>query len=583
MILHLLELSRLHLFLVGATSSLVFGYALTGQFQWNMMWIVMLDWFIVNFCNNATDWKEDSVNNVSYSSTAKKNHNTIVIFSALVTFISFLPHFWFLPCLFGPRVLGHALGILYNFPVLPGHKRLKQIYPLKNAASCLGFLITLFLYPLSCYDLAPGVNIWNVVGLLGFFIPLEIAFEIIYDLRDLPGDRAAEVHSFPVVCGSAWAKRAVIILDLVSIVSMFGALGFDFLEWKHGVMVFGALLHLSVFFYLNHLDFHPSHVIIITWSFVLCQITYVLWILFGLPSTASYFLGEITPIKIIDISMVLIGILTTWWSKQFFSLPQFILAYLSIALAGGLCENSVIILYDFYWYNERVWTVMAGVMPLEVTLIWPQVIFTTYRLMKESFGLQSWKLAFIGSMEVFGLAYFVEICCVSRGFWSWSKSNFAGVPIIGVLGWAFFAFCALIALYQLEKGNVWAIVSLPVYSVLVVHSGVLLLWYCGFWYISDIEIPVSYVAFGSLVSLPVLLIQIRHLRNKIQITVVQEFPRICAALVLSYTLLRGNPPLELLVLTAVLLIPFLGCLSLGWPAFLLAERDENIRSSTKTS
>lgn len=575
----LLKITRMHLFMVGATSSLVFGSMITGEFQWILMLIVLFDWFQVNLCNTATDWKEDRFNRVSYSKLALNNHKKIITFCSITTSISFLLHYWYLPNLLLPRMIGFLLGFLYNFPVLPGKKRLKQINPLKNLASCLGFIITLFIYPISSFPIANNVDFLFILSLLGFFIPIEISFEIIYDLRDINGDRYAEVHSFPVVYGSAWAKRAVIILDICSISFTLLSLGFEFIEWKQGVIVFGAILHLLVFYYLNLKEFNPSKVIILTWSFVFCQITYVLWILFDFPVEANYFLGELTPIKIIDFSMIFIGILTCSWSTKFFSWKNIFLGYFFISIGGLVCENSVIILYEFYEYNLPIWTVIVGRMPLEVCLIWPQVIFTSYRLMRETFGFSSFKLCFFGCLEVFGLAFFVEICCVSRGFWFWNCSNIAGVPILGVIGWSVFAFCAFYALYALENQNYFPILLLPIYSIFMVHFICVGLWFCGFSIISQYEIPLRYVSISAASSLPILAYLLTHFRKNFELTLVQEFPRLCAAFVLFFTLLKGNPSIDLIIICITFALPFLGALSVGWPDFLLAERRSNINNS----
>jgi hypothetical protein len=43
----------------------------------------------------------------------------------------------------GLRVAYHSLGLAYNWPLLPGGRRIKQLYFFKNSASAAGFLIKL--------------------------------------------------------------------------------------------------------------------------------------------------------------------------------------------------------------------------------------------------------------------------------------------------------------------------------------------------------------------------------------------------------------------------------------------------------
>ena len=42
----------------------------------------------------------------------------------------------------------HALGLVYNWNMLPRRTRIKQLYMLKNITSAVGFLLTCFVYPL---------------------------------------------------------------------------------------------------------------------------------------------------------------------------------------------------------------------------------------------------------------------------------------------------------------------------------------------------------------------------------------------------------------------------------------------------
>jgi len=548
------------------------------------MAIVLFDWFLVNFCNTAADWKEDSFNNVEFSQLAKRNQSMIKWVCLVLTLVSFLIHTVIFPNLLWMRIVGHLLGIMYNFPVLPGGKRLKQLYMLKNLSSCMGFLITLFGYPLSCLPLREDVSLYYIIVLIGFFAPLEISFEIIYDLRDEKGDKLAGIQSFPVANGIAWSKRAVIMLDIISICVMLLGLALEIVIWKDGVMLCGVVLQLILFYFLNLTGFQKSHIIWLTWAFVLSQLQYVCWNLVGLPTEASFLFGEITPIKIINIGMIVIGVLTCAWSRKFFSLTQFLVAYVSIAISGGICENSVIILYDFYHYNQIIWSYYVGVMPLEVTLIWPQVIFTSYRLLRENFKVSGLKMAVIGSMEIFGLAYFVEISCVSRGFWSWTKSNLAGVPIIGVLGWAIFAFCAFLALDSLSRSKSWwQTIILPISSAIVVHIGVVGLWFLGFWYISEFDIPVDKLAPVLMVGSPIMLVILyKFCRHRLELTVAQEIPRLCAAFLLLFTFLKGNPSRDLTLVVCSLALPYFGVLKLGWPEFLKQEREQELNYAKST-
>lgn len=57
----------------------------------------------------------------------------------------------------------------------------------------------------------------GIVAIVAFFFVFEHTFEIVYDLRDLEGDRACGVPTYPVVLGVARASSLVVVLGLASI------------------------------------------------------------------------------------------------------------------------------------------------------------------------------------------------------------------------------------------------------------------------------------------------------------------------------------------------------------------------------
>lgn len=446
------------------------------------------------------------------------------------------------------------------------------MYMIKNLASCLGFLITLFGYTFASKEISPEVDLPFVLALFGFFAPVEIAFEIIYDLRDIEGDRQENIRTFPVVHGKEWAQSLVITLDIISILLVLLALELKIIQWKEGVLLFGAVLHLLSFLVLASTNYDPQYTILVTWAFVAAQVQYAGWVLTSMPVEAQFLFGAITPTKIIDIGMLVVALLTYVWNRDRFTTIQFVVAYLMIAVSGGVCENTCIWWYDFYHYNQEVWYAYVGAMPIEVTIIWPQVIFGSHRLMRENFGLQGVTLAAVGASEVFGLAYFVEIVCVSRGFWTWTKSNIMGVPIIGVIGWAVFAFCAFLTLEVMRKDrplSVLPVLCLPLLSMGAVHATVIALWQCGFAYVSEIDLSENLVCAGSLVgSLGMMAaVALFPVRSWVNLRVSQEIPRLVAAGLLFYTLLKGSPSWQQIVISVAFALPYLGCLRWDWPFF----------------
>jgi len=87
----------------------------------------------------------------------------------------------------------------------------------------------------------------GVVALILFFVPFELTYEILYDLRDIKGDRAEGVPTYPVVHGELRARQIIDGLLIGSSVVLLVALGFGFLGVREGLMLAAPIL--QVFFY----------------------------------------------------------------------------------------------------------------------------------------------------------------------------------------------------------------------------------------------------------------------------------------------------------------------------------------------
>src|SRR5262249_5982637 len=141
----------------------------------------------------------------------------------------------------------HALGMAYNWRILPGRRRIKQLYFWKNTASAIGFILTVFAYPLAAgrgMGLVVRMEPVGVVVTAAFFILCELSYEVLYDLRDADGDRAEGVATYPVVHGERIAMQIVDGLVLASCAIAVGGYVAGFVPWRVVVMIAAPLFQL---------------------------------------------------------------------------------------------------------------------------------------------------------------------------------------------------------------------------------------------------------------------------------------------------------------------------------------------------
>jgi 4-hydroxybenzoate polyprenyltransferase len=283
---------RLHITVIAALGVVTFGWLFTGRYPWFLMAVCALDWYLVNLMNRIVDLEEDQVNEIMGARFVLLHRRWLLGLSLAVFFTSIPVVHLLNPKITLIRITSHLLGALYNWPLLPGRRRLKQLYFWKNTASALGFLITLFGYPLATFCLGNtaftfprGITWLGVLFTAVFFFLFEISYEVIYDLRDVKGDGIAGIRTYPVVHGEAMAVHIVDGLLFSSVAVLVFGYVLSIIPWRIFIMVAAPLLQF--FFYRRALPrgITPQDCIMLTWLGAGLLFVYHLWIVAGFPGS----------------------------------------------------------------------------------------------------------------------------------------------------------------------------------------------------------------------------------------------------------------------------------------------------------
>lgn len=148
--------------------------------------------------------------------------------------------------------------------------------------------------------------------------------------------------------------------------------------------------------------------------------------------------------------------------------------YLLLAVAAWLGEQSCIVLYGFYHYAPG-WHVRVGHVPILVPLIWPLVVLSACDVARALWPrLSAPALALLAATLVGLDASLVEVVAVRAGLWAWAEPGHLGVPVIGILGWAYFAVGAAWVLMRLP--GAWRVALLAV-GPLCAHVLIQVTWW----------------------------------------------------------------------------------------------------------
>jgi 4-hydroxybenzoate polyprenyltransferase len=283
---------RHHITLIAALGVFTFGWLLTGEYPWLITVVCALDWYLVNLINRTVDVKEDSTNEITGTEFAGRHGRVIIGIGLLILLVSLVVVHLLNPAITFLRITCHLLGVVYNWPLLPGGRRLKEQYFWKNTASATGFLLTVFGYPLATVSWKTGFNTfppgitWATIAFSAlFFILFVLSYEVIYDLRDVKGDALAGIRTYPVVHGE---RGAVHIIDGLIFSSMLVlAIGYllDLVPWRIFIMICAPALQYAVYKRALRRGITAKDCVGITWMGAALLFIYHLWVIAELPGS----------------------------------------------------------------------------------------------------------------------------------------------------------------------------------------------------------------------------------------------------------------------------------------------------------
>lgn len=282
----LASIARIHIVAIGAMGMLTFAYALCGTRSWLLAALCASDWFVVNLLNRVVDLKEDQANRIDGTELVARNKRAVLAIGFTTLIASFVLTAMWAPALLPYRVAFHALGFAYNWRLLPtpwGRVRIKDLAFWKNTASAMGFMLTVFCYPLATHARLASVSPATVAFAAAFFFLFELSYEVLYDLRDIDGDRIANVRTWPVLFGPRGGMFVAVGLMLASFVVIAAGYAMAAVPWRVAIMGAAPLMQLAISWRMVKRGITSRDCIAITWLGTALLGGWHLWEFFDLP------------------------------------------------------------------------------------------------------------------------------------------------------------------------------------------------------------------------------------------------------------------------------------------------------------
>ena len=167
--------------------------------------------FSVYSLNKLTDVDEDAINMPERAGFLAGRRRLILYTSLGAHILSILLIFLVKPLAVPILFVPHAVNAIYGTRLIPGVPRLKDIPVVKSMSVALSWgLLTTFL---SAIDMV--VISWKLIALVFYFVMVKMFINtVLYDIRDVEGDRETGIRTMPVILGTR--KTVVILLALNS-------------------------------------------------------------------------------------------------------------------------------------------------------------------------------------------------------------------------------------------------------------------------------------------------------------------------------------------------------------------------------
>lgn len=208
--------------------------------------------------------KEDEINCPKITQNALKNSKKIIYFVSFliilsITILVLLKVFLVLLIYFVIAII----GFLYTKGVIIKHKRyrLKNHHLLKNFAAA------------GCFSLAasilPGILAKSDFLIVPFFILFFSAYmvEVLWDIRDIVGDREASLQTFPVIYGIPKSKMIISFVGVVGVCLVFFNLNNIFMVFYS--LSFISLIVNTLFIFERNPKFNSHFIFFVQMIFIL--------------------------------------------------------------------------------------------------------------------------------------------------------------------------------------------------------------------------------------------------------------------------------------------------------------------------
>ena len=206
--------------------------------------------------NRLTDIREDVINNPRRTEFVEKQSNLFFVYSLLSLIIALILSYLHSFLTFLIILLPIIFVIVYSIKWIPKsislHKRrLKEIFLMKSIIVSLGWALIPFYVIIYLNTFLFGIFF------ISFFIFLRIFIgTIMFDIRDVKGDKINGIQTIPVCCGIKESKNIILFLNFLSFIILFVGCLLGLLPMGLGLIIaaFGFVMGVLYIHLMNKIN-----------------------------------------------------------------------------------------------------------------------------------------------------------------------------------------------------------------------------------------------------------------------------------------------------------------------------------------
>ena len=171
---------------------------------------VFLMTFSVYGLNKLTDLNEDSINMPERIAYISRRKRMVLYYSIGAYVLCVIIAFFQNPKVVPLELVPIVANVAYSSRLIPGFPRLKDIPIMKNVTVAVSWAVV-------C-TLIPGIHIEPVQkGLIAiiiyFMIVRDFIATVLYDIRDVEGDKRSGIRTMPVILGTKKTAKILLVLN----------------------------------------------------------------------------------------------------------------------------------------------------------------------------------------------------------------------------------------------------------------------------------------------------------------------------------------------------------------------------------